>query len=67
METAMPHMAIVAQRNSKLVLYSWTTGIVPVKIPKRVMTDDDVLAYALYLSRRGKSEEAEAFLNEYCK
>jgi hypothetical protein len=56
-ETAMPHMAIV-RRNSKIVLYSWTTGFVPVKIPQKVMTDDDALAHASYLCRRGKHEEA---------
>lgn len=62
----MAQMAII-QHNSKFLAYSWTTGVVEVKPPKRVMTDDDALAYAMFLNRRGMPEEAEAFLDDYCK
>ncbi len=64
----MPQMGIIQHRNSTTFLtYSWTTGVKPAKTPKRVMTDSDALAHALYLARQGRSEEAESFLNEYCK
>ncbi len=62
----MPQIGIVLH-HSNLYTYSWTTGVVPAKTPKRVMTDSDALAHALYLARQGRSEEAESFLNEYCK
>ncbi len=62
----MPNMAIVSTHNKQLFLYSWTTGVVKAKIPNRIKTEDDALAYALYLSRRGMQEEAEHFLDHYC-
>lgn len=62
----MAQVAII-QHNEKLLAYSWTTGVVRVPIPQGIKTEDDALAYAMYLSRRGKEEEAENFLNEYCK
>lgn len=58
---------VIVQHNCKLLAYSWTTGVVKVKIPGRIKTDDDALAYATYLTRSGKSEDAEAFLDDYCK
>lgn len=62
----MTQMVIITH-NSTILTYSWTTGATPAKIPKRINTDSDALAYALYLTRRGQSEEAEMFLNDYCK
>ncbi len=31
----------------------------------RIRSDNDALAYALYLERRGRKDEAEAFLDVY--
>ncbi len=61
----MAEMVIVAIRTTH-VLFSWTTGVVPAKIPNRIKSDNDALAYAMYLTRHGRPEEAEAFLDEYC-
>ena len=56
-----------SRHNNTLLVYSWTSCVIRVKFPKRIMTDDDALAYAMYLSRRGREEEAELFLEQYCE
>lgn len=61
----MAHLAIIPIKCS-FVVYSWTTGVVNVKVPRRIRTDDDALAYAMYLHRHGRTEEAEVFLDNYC-
>jgi hypothetical protein len=69
METAMTHMVIVARtlnNKPKIVTYSWTTGVVAAKIPNRIKTDDDAIAFAMYLNRHGQHDEAEMFLDRYC-
>jgi hypothetical protein len=62
----MANLAII-KNDERFVLYSFTTGTVPVTPPQRRMTDDDALAYAMYLCRRGRIEEAERFLDRYCR
>ncbi len=62
----MAQMAIVKYKQ-KFFVYSWTTGLAEVEISHKITTDDDALAYAMYLSRNGREEEAELFLDQYCK
>ena len=57
----------VLKHNNTLYTYSWTTGVTEVMVPERIMTDDDALAYAMYLTRRGQADEAEEFLDQYCE
>jgi len=61
----MPQMAI-KRVGASLVVYSFTSGTICYQ-PKDwdIKSDDDALAYALYMERRGRSEEAEAFLEQY--
>tara|TARA_B100000508_G_scaffold31981_1_gene24561 strand:- start:7437 stop:7637 length:201 start_codon:yes stop_codon:yes gene_type:complete len=61
----MPQMAI-KRHSASLVVYSFTTGPVYFR-PKdwNIRSDVDALAYALYLERRGRPEEADAFLEQY--
>lgn len=66
----MAHLAIIPhqqQQQQQFVVFSWTTGITKVSAPRRICTDDDASAYALYLVRHGQIEEAEVFLDNYCR
>jgi hypothetical protein len=61
----MPQMAHKSTVRGTFV-YSFTTGVLAVKVSNwRIRNDADALAYALYLERQGKNDEAECFLERY--
>lgn len=51
-----------------VVVHSWVEGHMIVRTaPTRRLTQDDVLAYALYLSLHGKPLEADEYLADYIR
>lgn len=62
----MSNVAIINSHGHHVIgVYSWTEGFKPLSPPVRKDTEDDVLARALWLERRGFSDEAEEYL-EHC-
>ena len=62
----MPQMAYFKSPVRGMFVYSFTTGVLTLRIADwRIRNDTDALAYALYLERRGKNDEAECFLVAY--
>lgn len=60
-------MAIVGRLTDGRILINDFIGggrIVRPRRPRR-MTEEDVLAYALWLTNRGRGEEADEFLEDY--
>lgn len=60
----MPQLTIL-NSNSNFYVYSWTTGVMPCRIPTK-SSEDDVLARALWLVRNGREDEADVLLEKYC-
>lgn len=61
----MPQMAFRITRIG-ITAYSFTTGVVTHPTPQwRIRNDTDALACALYLERRGQTDEAKLFLEDY--
>lgn len=61
----MPQMAHQSTIRGTFV-FSFTTGIMTFQVPDwQIRNDTDALAYALYLERRGRNDEAECFLETY--
>ena len=56
----------IVKINEQYFVYTWTTGFVPVPKKDAIRGDDDAIAYAMYLARRGNQDAAEAFLDKYC-
>jgi hypothetical protein len=56
----------ITKFGEQYVVFSWTTGPIAPKFEWKIRNDDDAIAYAMYLSRHGQSEEAEIFLEHYC-
>ena len=47
-------------------VHSWTEGFTALKCPTRkVRTEDDVLAVALWLEKHGRQDEALAYLEHF--
>jgi hypothetical protein len=46
-------------------VHDWTEGYKPLKCPRKVVGEDDVLAYAVWLERRGFGDVAEEILERY--
>ena len=61
----MPQFRIETSRD-KLIVHSWTTGSVESQLPKRPLTEADILAKCLWLERRGFLDEADQLLQESC-
>lgn len=62
----MPQMAHQNTVRGTFIVYSFTTGVRLVKVADWCIRNDaDALAYALYLERQGKNDEAEDFLERY--
>ena len=59
----MPQMAIYRSNNC-LFSYSFTTGVISAKTPQR-LTEDDVVARAMYLARTEGEEAAGFYLEQY--
>jgi len=53
----------------RLIFRSFVEGdrVVPLRPPVRKETEDDVLAHALWLCNHGRMEEAEQYLEDYCR
>lgn len=47
--------------------HSFLQGFRPARPTKKIVTEDDVLAYALFLEKRGLEDEAEELLERYLK
>lgn len=62
---AMSQMSII-KFSEEYVAFSWTTGLITNNRKWKIRNDDDAIAYAMYLSRRGEQEKAENFLDCYC-
>lgn len=59
----MSNATIVATAAGRVCgVHSWTEGFKPLKCPRKVATEDDILAVALWLEKHGKPEEALAYL-----
>jgi len=56
---------ILSANGTVLGTTSWTTGFVPVRRAKRVLSEDDVLATALWIERHCGTQTALDFLDEY--
>ena len=56
----------LALQGEHLVLSGFVHGIRFAKPPMRPLTDDDVQARCLWLSNRGRHEEAEILLDDWC-
>jgi hypothetical protein len=52
--------------NGVLCVYSWTTGLRVAQRVFRIITEDDVMAYCMWLERHGRPEDAECVLDTYC-
>ena len=52
----------VTQSGHVLGTHTWVDGFRPVAAPSRRMTEDDVLARCMWLSRHASEEAAEEFL-----
>ncbi|MBI2030813.1 hypothetical protein HYT05_04285 [Candidatus Kaiserbacteria bacterium] len=46
-------------------VHDWTEGAKPLTPPHKPATEDDILARAVWLDRRGQNDEAEALLDRY--
>lgn len=46
-------------------VYSWTDGFKPVTQPRKAVTQDTVLEYAVRLERRGLRDEADFLLDQF--
>ncbi|MBM3260785.1 hypothetical protein FJY93_00005 [Candidatus Kaiserbacteria bacterium] len=46
-------------------VHDWTEGPKPLTPPRKIVTQDDVLARAVWLDRRGQSDEADELLDRY--
>lgn len=58
----------IKRYGATIVTYSFTTGATLYEVPDwNIRCDTDALAYALYLERRGRNEEAEEFLEQYLR
>lgn len=57
--------AVVEKDGRPVGLLSWD-GIRPCVAPRRKMTDDDILARALYLAKHGQREVGNEILDLYC-
>jgi len=60
----MHKATVVATENGRVLgVHTWTEGFKPLKCPrKRVMTEDDILAVALWFEKHGQEDAALAFL-----
>ena len=59
-------MQIVTQQGVVVGVTSFTTGFVSRKDPTRRMSEKDVLALALWLTRHGQCDEAEELIDRWC-
>jgi hypothetical protein len=46
-------------------VHSWTGGFVPLKCPRKPVTQDTVLEFAVHLERRGLRDEADFLLSRF--
>jgi hypothetical protein len=59
-------MIHIVRTEYRYYICSWTTGVTSIpRHRRRYITEDDVLARALWLERNGKEEEAEEVLDTY--
>jgi hypothetical protein len=58
----MSQPALVVVSGRVVGVYSWTEGFRPLQCPRKALTEEDVLAIALRLEKRGMQEEALAFI-----
>ena len=61
----MPHPCVTF-RNGRRFFFTWTRGYVLCRIPAQQLTEDNVLALAMWLARRGRLDEADTLLEDYC-
>ncbi len=60
--------AVVVDAEGKAAgIISWVNGIQPTKVPRFKMTDDDILARAMYLAKHGEREAGNELLDLYCE
>ncbi len=56
--------AVVVERNGRAAVLSWD-GFHKIHAPHRKVTEADVLAFAMFLEKRGLEDEALELLEEY--
>ena len=61
----MSHADIVIANGVIVGVHSWTEGFRALKCPKKALTEDDVLAVALWLEKRGMQDEALALIERF--
>ncbi|TSC62521.1 MAG: hypothetical protein G01um101448_440 [Parcubacteria group bacterium Gr01-1014_48] len=59
-------MIHIIRTKYRYYICSWSAGVISITPPRRrYITEDDVLARALWLERNGKKEDAEEVLDAY--
>lgn len=54
------------ERDGKVIgIASWTEGFIPGCKPRKALTENDVLAFAVFLERRGLQDQADELLERY--
>lgn len=59
-------MQIIISNGSVVGAASFTTGFVPHKRTPRKMSEDDVLAMAMWLTNHSRPDEGEILIEQWC-
>jgi hypothetical protein len=59
-------MQIIIQNGVVVGAVSFTTGFVARKTTLRKMSEDDILAMAMWLANHGRSDEGEQLIDQWC-
>jgi len=62
----MANAAVVTRDGHVVGVQSWTEGFKTLKCPRKALTEERVLAMALWLEKRGCGEAAEELLDRFC-